>query len=155
MKNLKITVLLIIAVITSTYAQEQKKVNFLLAPKTVEVYDFKEQTVATNGTHFTYEFEDDYTVKLTNKMYKIQLFFEDAKSIDAQKAVAKFLDGTDTKMGYKKMVWKKTNQNGNQMYKIELKDKKLKIEIFRAYMDANAYAMLSNLGKKFIEVTNS
>lgn len=154
MKNLRIIVLLVIAAITSSYAQEQKKNSFLLSADTVEVYDFETSTKSTKGTRFQYEFEDDYTVKLTNKMYKIQLFFDAANSKAIQTTISKILDG-EAVTGYKKMVWKKTNQNGKQMYEIELKDNKLKIEVTREQINTEGYNTLNELGQKFIKEINS
>lgn len=155
MKNLHVTILLVVATISGNYAQEQKKTNFYLSPETVEVYDFEAGTKSTKGSRFQYEFEDEYTVKLTNKVYKIQLFFEESKSKVAQKAVSKILDGDDASMGYEKMVWKKTNQNRKPVYTVELKDNKLKIEIIREQMNDEAYDILNALGKELINKTNS
>lgn len=155
MKNLIVTFLLVVATITGNYAQEQKKTSFYLSPETVEVYDFETSTKSTKGTRFQYEFEDDYKVKLTNKVYKIQLFIEESKSKAAQKAVSKILDGDDASIGYGKMVWKKTNQDGKPMYEVELKGNKLKIELIREQMNEEAYETLNALGKEFIKRANS
>jgi len=154
MKNLKITLCLLISAITGIYAQEKSKTNFFLSAETVEVYDFEASTKSTKGKSFQYEFEDDYTVKLTNKVYRIRLFFDDVKNVKAKEAISEILDG-EVITGYKKMVWKKTNQKGKQMYEIELKDNKLKIEVIREQMNTEGYNTLNRLGQKFIEETNS
>lgn len=155
MKSLKITLFLVFAAMTGNYAQEQKEINFHLSPETVEVYDFETSTKSNKGSRFQYEFEDDYTVKLTNKVYKIQLFYKAAKSETIQKGVSKILDGSDTSIGYEKMVWKKTNQSGKAIYEVELKDNKLRIEVIREQMNDEAYDTLNALGQEFIKNANS
>lgn len=155
MKNLKITLCLVIATITGVYAQKVKKTSFLLSPEEVEVYNFEASTKSTNGAHFEYEFEDDYSVKLTNKVYKISLFFNKTKTEAAQKAISRILDGKNTSSGFEKMVWKKKTLNGKLMYEIELKNNKLKIELIRKQMNVEAYDLLNALGREFIAEINS
>lgn len=152
MKKLKITLCLLILAITGIYAQQEKTHTFLLGPESVKLYEFE---ASTKGSHFEYEFEDDYNIKLTNKAYKISLFFEAAEMEAVQKVVSKVLDGKDFNYGFATMVWKKTSKNGKPMYKVELKDNKLRIEIFRKQMNAETYAILNNLGQEFIKEINS
>ena len=153
MKNLKITLLLVTLSITgSIYAQKNKINTFLLSPEKVKLYEFE---ASTKGSHFEYELEDDYTVKLTNKVYKISLFFEAADSDTVQNTVSSVLDGKDISKGFETMVWKKTSSNGKPMYKVELKNNKLRIEIFRRHMNSEAYVLLNNLGQEFIKKINS
>jgi len=152
MKNLKIALCIAIMAITGIFAQQEKDHNFLLSPEMVRVYDFE---ASTNGVHYEYQFEDDYTIKLTNKTYKINLFFKENQVGAVQKVVSKVLDGKDTTSGFKTMVWKKTTQEGKPTYKVELKDNKLRIELTRKNSDDKVYTTLSNLGQEFIKVINS
>ena len=151
MKIKKITLCLLILAITGIYAQEKNTNTFLLSPEKVRLYEYE---AATNGPHFSYRIEDDYTIRLTNKVYKISLFFKVTDREAAQKAVSKVLVGKDTSSGFDTMVWKKTSQNGKQMYKVELKDSKLRIEVFRKQMNTEAYTLLNNLGQEFIKEIN-
>ncbi|MFK7811969.1 MAG: hypothetical protein AB8B59_05710 [Maribacter sp.] len=152
MKNLKITLCLLILTITGIYAQELKTNTFLLSPEKVKLYEFE---TSTKGAHFEYEFEDDYTIKLTNKVYKINLYFKEGDREVVQKTVSKILDGKDTSKGFKTMVWKKTTQSGKPLYLVELKENKLRIEVVRKQMDAEAYKTLNSLGQEFIKKINS
>lgn len=151
MKNLKFTLGLILLVITGVFAQEEKNQVFYLSHETVKIYDFD---ASTKGVTYEYQFEDDYTVKLTNKAYKINLFFEHGQLEAVQKVVAKVLEGNDVSSGYDKMVWKKTAQNGKLKYKVELKDDKLRIEIARKNSDDEVYEVLNHLGQEFIKTIN-
>lgn len=152
MKNLKIILCFLILTITGMYAQEEKTNTFLLGPEEVKLYEFE---ASTKGSHFEYQFEDDYTVKLTKKVYKISLFFEATDKEAVQKAVSKVLDGNDAASGFETMVWKKTSQNGKPIYKVELKDNKLRIEVFRKQMNTETYATLNILGQEFIKEIKS
>ncbi len=151
MKNLKLTLSLIILSIMGVFAQQEKKGTFFLSPETVKIYDFD---ASTKGVQYEYQFEDDYTVKLTNKAYKINLFFEEGQIEAVQKAVSKILDGSNTSSGFKTMVWKETTQDGNPMYKVELKNNKLRIEVTRKNSDDEVYKTLSYLGQEFIKAIN-
>ncbi|MFK7811226.1 MAG: hypothetical protein AB8B59_01955 [Maribacter sp.] len=152
MKNLKITLCLLILTITGMYAQEENTNTFLLGPEEVKLYKFE---TSTKGSHFEYEFEDDYAIKLTNKVYKISLFFEESDREVVQKTVSKILDGKVTSSGFETMVWKKTSQSGKPMYKVKLQDNKLRIEVTRKQMDDEAYKTLNSLGQEFIKEINS
>lgn len=151
MKNLKITLCLFILSFTGICAQETKTNAFLLSPEKVQLYEFE---TSTKGSHFEYQFEDEYTIKLTKKVYKVSLFFEEGDREIAQKTVSKILDGKDISKGFETMVWKKTSQSGKSMYKVELQDNKLRIEVTRKQMDAEAYKTLNSLGQEFIKEIN-
>lgn len=152
MKNLKFTLCLAIFVAFNAFAQQENNQAFLLSPQAVKIYDFE---ASTKGVHYEYQFEDDYTVKLTNKAYKISLFFPKGKIETVQKVVANVLEGNNTSSGFTSMIWKKTNQDGKAKYKIEVKDDKLRIEIIRKNSDAEVYETLNKLGQEFIKAINS
>lgn len=143
---------MVVLTIAGVFAQETNNNTFLLSPERVKIYDFE---ASTKGVHYEYQFEDDYTVKLTNKAYKISLFFEDGQIEAVQKAVSKVLDGHKTSSGFKTMVWKKTAQDGKPSYKVELKNNKLRIELTRKNSDDMVYKTLSSLGQEFIKAINS
>ncbi|MDB4292918.1 hypothetical protein N9954_05870 [Maribacter sp.] len=151
MKNLILTIGLTLVVFSSVMAQ-QKEDTFLIAPEMVQIYGYE---AATKGSLYEYEFEDDYTVKLTNKVYKINLFFNNNMKEVVQKAVSKILDGEDVSSGYENMVWKRTAQNGKRMYEVELKDSKLYIQVIRKHMNSEGYETLNKLGKAFLKEINS
>lgn len=138
--------------IANVFAQQKKEVAFQLSSEAVKVYDYES---STKGVSYEYQFEDDYTIKLTNKAYKINLFFEKDEIEAVQKAVSKVFDGSTTSSGFKTMVWKKTSQEGKPSYQVELKDNKLRIEVMRKHMDDEAYRTLNHLGEEFIRVINS
>ncbi|MEP3208358.1 MAG: hypothetical protein ABJN95_04165 [Maribacter sp.] len=152
MKNLKITLCMVVLAVLGVSAQKTKNNTFHLSPEMVKIYDFE---TSTKGVHYEYQFEDDYTVKLTNKAYKISLFFEDGQIEAVQKAVSKVLDDNRTSSGFKTMVWKKTAHDGKPTYKVELKNNKLRIELTRKNSDETVYKTLSTLGQEFIKAINS
>lgn len=151
MNYLKITLFFVLATSAGMSAQTNEN-RFEIGPENVKVYAFE---AATKGSLVEYEFEDAYTVKLTNKVYKINLLFEASKSEQLQRVVSSILEGTDAPSGYGKMVWTRAASKGKPMYTIELKDNKLKIEVFRKRMDAEAYHMLNTLGQESIAAINS
>ncbi|QCX01747.1 hypothetical protein FGM00_17095 [Aggregatimonas sangjinii] len=151
MNYFKITLFFVLVTIADMSAQTKDN-TFKIGPENVKVYSFE---AATKGSLVEYEFEDAYTVKLTNKVYKINLLFEASKSEQLQQVVSRILEGTDASSGYGKMVWTRTASKGKPMYTIELKDNKLKIEVFRKRMDAEAYHMLNTLGQESITVINN
>lgn len=152
MNNLNITLCILVLAIAGVFAQEEKNNTFLLSPEEVKIYDFE---ASTKGVHYEYQFEDDYTVKLTNKAYKVSLFFEDGQIEVVQKVVSKVLDGTSSSSGFKTMVWKKTAEDGKPAYTVELKNNKLRIELTRKNSDDEVYQTLSYLGQEFIKAINS
>lgn len=151
MKNIKITICLLCIGLTTLTAQE-KEPKFNLSAEEVAVYDY---TVSAKGAQFDYQFEDDYTLKLTNKVYKIKLFFEKSKTATVQRALSKIMDGDAATAGFDKMVWKKTLANGKPIYEIALKDNHLLIHIKRKQMDDQAYERLTSLGRQFLKVIHS
>ena len=152
MKSLKITLCVAVFAIAGAFAQQQKNDMFLLSSEAVKIYDFE---ASTKGAHYEYQFEDDYTVKLTNKTYKINLFFEEGQIETVQKVVSRVLDGNSTSSGFKTMIWKETTQDGKPTYKVELKGDKLRIEVTRKNSDDDVYKTLSDLGQEFIKAINS
>ena len=138
--------------IASAFSQQEKNDSFFLSPESVKIYDFK---TSTKGVHYEYQFEDDYTVKLTNKVYKINLFFDEGQIDAIQKVVSKVLDGNNTFSGFKTMVWKKTAPDGKLAYRVEVKNSKLRIEVTRKNSDSEVYKILSQLGQEFIKSIHS
>ena len=138
--------------IASAFSQQEKNDSFFLSPESVKIYDFK---TSTKGVHYEYQFEDDYTVKLTNKVYKINLFFDEGQIDAIQKVVSKVLDGNNAFSGFKTMVWKKTAPDGKLAYRVEVKNSKLRIEVTRKNSDSEVYKILSQLGQEFIKSIHS
>lgn len=151
MKNLKVTLCMAVMAIYGVFAQQNNTDTFLLSPEAVKIYDFE---ASTKGMHYEYQFEDDYTVKLTNKAYKINLFFEKGRIEAVQNVVSSILDGSNTSSGFETMVWKKTAQDGKPAYKVEIKNDKLRIEITRKNSDDEVYETLNQLGQEFIKTIN-
>ncbi|TMM58827.1 hypothetical protein FEE95_05190 [Maribacter algarum] len=152
MKNLKITICMTVLAIASVFSQEEENYSFLLSSESVEIYDFK---ASMKGAHYEYQFEDVYTVKLTNKVYKINLFFDEGQIDKIQKVVSKVLDVDTISSGFQTMVWKKTAPDGKLAYKVEVKKNKLRIEVTRKNSDSQVYNLLSQLGQEFIKSINS
>lgn len=142
---------MVLFAIANAFAQDSNDA-FLLSSEAVKIYDFE---ASTKGVHYEYQFEDDYTVKLTNKAYKISLFFEDNAIDLVQKVVSKVLDEHNTSSGFNTMVWKETTQNGKPKYTVELKNKKLRIELIRKNANEEVYKTLSYLGQEFIKAINN
>jgi len=151
MKKLTVTLCMVLFAIANAFAQDSNDA-FLLSSEAVKIYDFE---ASTKGVHYEYQFEDDYTVKLTNKAYKVSLFFEEKDSEAVQKVVSKVLDGNTTSSGFKTMVWKETTQNGKPRYSVEIKNKKLRIELVRKNANDAVYKTLSYLGQEFIKALNN
>ncbi len=151
MRTIKITVCILCMGLTALTAQE-KEPKFNLSPEEVVVYDY---TVSTKGVQFDYQFEDDYMLKLTNKTYKIKLFFDEKKKEAVQLALSKIMDDDVATTGFERTVWKKTLDNGKPVYEVELKENQLLIHIKRKQMDDEAYERLTNLGQRFLEAINS
>lgn len=152
MKNLIITFCMAVLAITGVLAQQEKNKSFLLSNEAVKIYGFE---ASTKGVSYEYQFEDNYTVKLTNKVYKINLFFEEGQIEAVQRVVSEVLDGNNTSSGFKTMVWKETAQDGKSKYKVEIKNNKLRIELIRKNSDDEVYETLNHLGQEFIKTINS
>lgn len=149
MKTIKITLYILCLGLTTLTAQEEPK--FKISAEALELYD---DMITTTGLRFEYQVEDEYTLKLTNTIYKIKLFYEEEKKEAVQLALSKIMDGNAATTGFDKMVWKKTLANGKPVYEVELKDNQLRIHIKRKEMDDEAYEKLTSLGQRFLETIN-
>ena len=152
MKNLKTTLCITMLALVSVFGQQEKDDIFILSPEEVKIYDFN---TSTSGLHYEYQFEDDYAVKVTNKVYKINLFFNEDQTEIVQETVSKILEGHNNSSGFKDMVWKKTDIEGQPVYKVEVRSKKLRIEAVRQRMDFRSYRALNHLGQEVINAISS
>lgn len=142
------------AAIVGVFAQdeEEKEHQFHLSAESVNVYGFEADT---KGSRFEYEFEDDYSLKITNKVYKVALFFEKSQKEAVQKVVSTMLDDGDTTTGFEKMSWKKTTKEGKPMHEVKVEEGKLKITVYRKQIDTTGFAVINKLGKAFLKEINN
>ncbi len=154
MKNIVITIGLVLAVVISVFAQdEQAKENqFHLSADMVNIYGFEADT---KGSRFEYEFEDDYNLKITNKVYKVALFFEKDQREAVQKVVSSVLDEGEAAAGFEQMSWKKTTKNGKPVHEVNVVDGKLKITVYRKQIATEGFAIINELGKAFLNEINN
>jgi hypothetical protein len=122
---------------------------FNLAPESVTVYG---STSDTKGFTLIDEFDDHYSLKLTNKLYKVNLFFEMGKKEALNNIITRILGNKESPD--KQMIWIKTNANKKLIYTIELAELKLKIKIYRKKMDASTYTTLNQLGNEILKEIN-
>ena len=147
--------MLLIATTLGLFAQNKEqdvKFTFHLSPEIVEVYDYKS---ATTGFTLIDVFEDEYNLKLTKKLYKVRLKFDADNTEEVQRLVSEILEGNKESLGYKTMVWKKTTSSKRPIYEVELANNKLRIKIYRKEMNAQAYRLINDLGKAFLQKINS
>lgn len=151
MKTIKITMYILCLGLTTLTAQEEAP-KFKISAEALELFD---DTITTTGLRFEYQVEDEYTLKLTNNIYRIKLFFEERKKEAVQIALSKIMDDNTTTTGFDRMVWKKTRANGKPVYEVELKDNQLLFHIRRKEMDDETYKRLTSLGQEFLVTINS
>lgn len=156
MKKIRITISLMVFVLMGISAQEKENTIFQLGPEMVRVYDYEgESKIKPKGITLVSVFEDDYSLKLTNEVYKVNLFFARSKKEQVEKAVLKVMDGENASGKYDTMVWKKTSRSKIPMYEVYLVRNKLKIRINRELMDKEAYGVINQLGEEFLKAIRS
>ena len=153
MKKVLITIVYIVLAIPAIFSRENaEKPRFHLAPESVIVYG---NASDTKGFTLIDEFEDNYSLKLTNKLYKVNLFFDLEKKETLRNVIKKILDTIDSTENPKQLIWKETNVRKKPIYTIELADRKLKFRIYRKRMDTETYGIINHLGKRILEEINN
>ena len=152
MKKVLITIVYMVLAIPAIFSQEiDEKLRFHLAPESVIVYGSESET---KGFTLIDEFEDNYSFKLTNKLYKVNLFFDLGKKETLRHVITKILDTIDSSENPKQLIWKKTNVKRKPVYTIELAERKIKIRLYRKRMDTETYGIINQLGKRILEEIN-
>jgi hypothetical protein len=152
MKKLLLTLVSLSTTLSTLYSQNiEDTLIFHLAPESVTVYG---STSDTKGFTLIDEFDDHYSLKLTNKLYKVNLFFDMDKKVALKNIIIRILGNEESRDDQKKMIWIKTNINKKPIYTIELAELKLKIKIYRKKIDASTYATLNQLGNEILKEIN-
>ncbi len=154
MKHIAITIMVVFGSMIGVFAQDDHTTEnlFYLSADMVNVYGFEADT---KGSRFEYQFEDDYTLKITNKVYKVALFFDQDQREAVQKLVSSVMGNGEATSGFEQMSWKKTAENGKTMHEVKVEDKKLKITVFRKQIDVAGFAEINELGKAFLKEINN
>ena len=135
------------------FSQEKEEKNrFYLTPESVIVFGSESDT---KGFTLIDEFDDNFSLKLTNNLYKVNLFFDMEKKEVIRNVITKILDTKDSLEDPKQIFWKKTNDKKKPVYTIELAERKLKIKVYRKHMDTYHYATINRLGENILEEINN
>lgn len=153
MKKLLLALIILCTTMSILYSQNMEDtLIFHLAPESVTVYGSSSDT---KGFTFIDEFDDHYSLKLTNKVYKVNLFFDKNKKEALNNTITRILGNKESRDDQKKMIWIKTNSNNKPIYTIGLEELKLKIKIYRKKMDASTYTTINQLGNEILkEISN-
>ncbi len=153
MKQLLLAMIFLCTSTPSVYSQvKEEQLIFHLAPESVTIYG---STSDTKGFTLIDEFDDHYSLKLTNKLYKVNLFFDTGKREALNNIITRVLDTSEWPEGQKQMIWKKTNAKKKPVYTFELADRKLKIKIYRKNMDASTFTAINQLGNEILKEINN
>lgn len=144
----KISMLLLFASISLLKAQVINT-GFYMGADSVQVYDYSRKIV-DRGIFLDDTFEDNYNLKITNKVYKVRLNFPSHMKEEVQKLTSKILDDTNSSNGFKTMEWKKNKGVKNEMYQVRIAKGKLRFKVIRANMDQASYALLTAVGQTFL-----
>lgn len=148
MKTTIITLLLFASV--SWASAQEINTGFYMGADSVQVYDYSRK-IAAKSIFLDDTFEDDYNLKITNKAYKIRLNIPPNMEQKVQELTSRVLDGNAATKGFKVMVWKKNKGSKNEMYEVRIAKGKLRFKATRQYMDKASYALLTELGQRFIQ----
>ncbi|MGB5436239.1 MAG: hypothetical protein WBM98_10150 [Maribacter sp.] len=150
-KKILLALVLICIMLPKIYSQAKEDSRvFLLTPDSVTVYG---SVSDTKGFTLIDEFDDHYSLKLTNRLYKVNLFFPKDRKEALNTIVTRILGAGESLKNQK--IWKKANSNKKPEYTIAMTDGKVKIRIYRKQMDAETYASLNELGGTILEEINN
>ena len=150
-KKILLALVLICITFPKIFSQDKEDSHvFLLTPNSVTVYG---SVSDTKGFTLIDEFDDHYSLKLTNKLYKVNLFFPKNKKGALNTILTRIL-GTGESLKNQKS-WKKANINKKPEYTIALTDRKVKIRIYRKQIDTETYAILNELGETLLKEINN
>ena len=153
MKKLLLPLIFLCTTMSILYSQNMEDTQiFHLAPESVTVYGSSSDT---KGFTLIDEFDDHYSLKLTNKLYKVNLFFEMDKKEALNSTITRILGNKESRDDQKKMIWIKTNSNKKPIYTIELAEPKLKIKMYRKKMDADTFVVINQLGNEILKEINN